>query len=477
MHVKRRSVRMVLCVTLALLTLMAMMPAASFAAVDPISRTVTVDIGSDEVSCAPGKVKASDTKADYPAQAQEYSGTVTGHVDVVKLLKDSYDYYSRFYVKAKYRHFVMFSEGKTFPVMKYTVSVPKNSDVQITDTTQSENAICLSSIKADIAEDHKSVTFTVGLGNWNDYEEFFDLYKQDADSGENPAIDFTVSYSGTADPSSSFDAVKNSVEAQGGGDLWYYGSKKSQIFLKIRTNKLTMPLYTEGAAEVAARKAPSAKVRSVKSVAGAEETTAPAQEEVTAGASDNRTMELEDLKDWIPSQFQKTAGDLLVTEFNGKQIADNDTQTGKDAKKALTVYPGDKLTFTGMYDVDNIKLALNFLNITELGEGFDLENVNCTFYAKLTLPEGMMIPEGYDVKQISFSDTNSFSIDYDNLKIEKNSITVPLVLKSASEIKNMADLNQAINGGRVIWILKCSPDWKKIILLSILTKKHLILLV
>ena len=88
-----------------------------------------------------------------------------------------------------------------------------------------------------------------------------------------------------------------------------------------------------------------------------------------------------------------------------------------------------------------------------------------------------MIPEGYDVKQISFSDTNSFSIDYDNLKIEKNSITVPLVLKSASEIKNMADLNQAINGGRVIWILKCSPDWKKIILLSILTKKHLILLV
>ena len=215
----------------------------------------------------------------------------------------------------------------------------------------------------------------------------------------------------------------------------------------------------------------------MKSVAGAEETTAPAQEEVTAGASDNRTMELEDLKDWIPSQFQKTAGDLLVTEFNGKQIADNDTQTGKDAKKALTVYPGDKLTFTGMYDVDNIKLALNFLNITELGEGFDLENVNCTFYAKLTLPEGMMIPEGYDVKQISFSDTNSFSIDYDNLKIEKNSITVPLVLKSASEIKNMADLNQAINGGRVIWILKCSPDWKKIILLSILTKKHLILLV
>ena len=76
----------------------------------------------------------------------------------------------------KYENIIMFSKGKAFPVATYKVTFPSNFVINSSVISATENTGTTSKIVPSYDSVTNSVTFTMYLGNWNDYKGFFDLY-------------------------------------------------------------------------------------------------------------------------------------------------------------------------------------------------------------------------------------------------------------------------------------------------------------
>lgn len=169
-----------------------------------------------------------------------YSDTIVGRISVKELFKGAYQEYKAHFESCKImgrecKNLVMFSEGKEFPSMRYTMTFPEN--FTITNPTASSTSSLaslakISEVTTDTAKHTKSVTFTFNLGQWNDYEGFFKLY--DEEKNNNAAIEIKVPF--TAPVENQNAKPQGTITGTGLCELYYYG-KNFFINLKLGKDK------------------------------------------------------------------------------------------------------------------------------------------------------------------------------------------------------------------------------------------------
>ena len=128
-------------------------------------------------------------------------GFVGGEVSAKELFKDAYiKYVNDFEGQAepitgkKYENLVMFDKGEKFPTITYSVKFPESVAVDVKGITATENTSTISKIEKSFDEAKNTVTFKLYLGNWNDYKEFFELYKSEKDLSDH-TININIPYS------------------------------------------------------------------------------------------------------------------------------------------------------------------------------------------------------------------------------------------------------------------------------------------
>ncbi|MDD7513469.1 MAG: hypothetical protein PUK14_06260 [Clostridiales bacterium] len=107
---------------------------------------------------------------------EQYKGTLSNSVEATDLFDGAYKLYQSKYEKestflGNFRNLVMFNKGEKFPTVTYTVNFPNNITVDTTEVKAAEKTSAISKIET-VASEH-SVTFTLYLGNWEDFEGFF----------------------------------------------------------------------------------------------------------------------------------------------------------------------------------------------------------------------------------------------------------------------------------------------------------------
>lgn len=386
---KKKNVERVLAYLMAVMMVFAFYPLTAHA----LGETITVNL-ADSLTPTTPKV-LSNLKKTETADASAYKGEIAANINVGNLFKQAYDAYKKNESLAGPR--VMYGPNKTVPAISYTVSVPANQNVKIVKTTQTEDAETISKVIPKIADDGKSVTFTIELP-WVDYQGFFKSYEKDLAAG-NRTLKFTVDYEGTVAKGTSFEAVKNGITASGGGELWYYGSLLSSKVMTIATDTATFPLF----------------------IAEAPKT--------------------EDL----PTMKAKLPGDLLL---NGNTEAD----------KVIDVTPEDSLEFTGSLDISSIKEQMSKIEEQYKKTGADFENIKLTdpkskFTTKITLPKGFKTHDLFPTER----DFNLEGADgvFEITGAEKDNsgvVTLEMELKDPDKIKTYKDLKDAID--------KCANELK-----------------
>ena len=129
-----------------------------------------------------------------------YEGNVGGSVEAGDLFAGAYQKYESTFAGKKdlrgkkYENIVMFSKGQKFPVATYKVTFPSNFVVDSSAISATENTNTISKIVPDYDPATNSVTFTMYLGNWNDYKGFFDLYTAEQGTTGH-AISINIPYS------------------------------------------------------------------------------------------------------------------------------------------------------------------------------------------------------------------------------------------------------------------------------------------
>lgn len=174
-----------------------------------------------------------------------YEGVVSGSVETSDLLEGAYQKYIKDF-KGKtdshgraFENLVMFDKGQNFPTAKYTVTFPKNFNVNLEKVSCSANTSMISEIKKSYDKDANSVTFTFSLGNWNDYKGFFNLYENERKAGmTGHPISISIPYSVEVKD----DSVKNlgQITAEGKCELFYKKFIFQKQIVDIKTNKATV---------------------------------------------------------------------------------------------------------------------------------------------------------------------------------------------------------------------------------------------
>ena len=128
-------------------------------------------------------------------------GFVGGEVSAKELFKDAYIKYGNDFegqaepfTGRKYENLVMFDKGEKFPTITYSVKFPESVAVDVKGITATENTSTISKIEKSFDEAKNTVTFKLYLGNWNDYKEFFELYKSEKDLSDH-TININIPYS------------------------------------------------------------------------------------------------------------------------------------------------------------------------------------------------------------------------------------------------------------------------------------------
>lgn len=153
-----------------------------------------------------------------------YKGEVSGSVEAGDLFDGAYKlykekFYSRRGISGYWRNIVMYGETRdTFPNATYTVKFPENVFVDKENVKAISNTSTVSKINV-IAEDH-SVKFTFNLGNWNDYEGFFNLVEKELDSPGH-TIDIKIPY--TVEVVNKEDSIGN-ISGEGECKLYKFGT-------------------------------------------------------------------------------------------------------------------------------------------------------------------------------------------------------------------------------------------------------------
>lgn len=171
-----------------------------------------------------------------------YEGVVSGSVETSDLLEGAYQKYIADF-KGKtvsrgraFENLVMFDKGQKFPTAKYTVTFPKNFNVNLEKVSCFANTSMVSEIKKSYDKGTNSVTFTFSLGNWNDYKGFFELYEKERKAGmTGHPISINLPYSVEVKD----DSVKNlgQITAEGKCELFYKKFIFQKQIVDIKTNK------------------------------------------------------------------------------------------------------------------------------------------------------------------------------------------------------------------------------------------------
>lgn len=112
----------------------------------------------------------------------QYTGTLNSSVESTDLFAGAYELYQNKFenestVFGNFRNLVMFDKDEQFPTLTYTVNFPSNITVDTANIKAIEKTSAISKIET-VASKH-SVTFTLYLGNWEDYEGFFKHIKDE----------------------------------------------------------------------------------------------------------------------------------------------------------------------------------------------------------------------------------------------------------------------------------------------------------
>lgn len=358
---------------------------------------IVVNIADETTQTEVTAIKAETGNPAVTAEDSSYSGTVEANISINDLLKEANEYYKKNEALAGPR--TMFSEEgsnlQSQPHIDYTYQIVGDNNAKIVSTTQSENAATIVTIKPTIADDGKSVTFRIEFPWWS-YNQFFPAYEKDIPN--NPVLNLSIHYEGTAPAGSKYEDVKASIQGSGGGNLTYSKWGTRLFVMTIGTDTVTLPLYT---AEVP-----------------------PAPDTYTLPAPDTYTLPNQELE-----------GDLLIGE---------DTQHDS----VPVVKPGQVLDYTGSLDITPIQEQIQAIqkdkNIpdTEL-EKIGLENTSSTFTAELTLPDGLSYSQPLSRENVQLVGANgNFTIE----KVEQagQKVTVTMVLREG--ITNFKELKEAVLG-------------------------------
>lgn len=136
-------------------------------------------------------------------------------------------------------HLVMFDKGQKFPTAQYTVTFPKNFKFNLDEITCLANTSMISGVEKSYDKGINSVTFTFNLGNWNDYEGFFNMYEEEKKAGmTGHPISINIPYSVEVQDNS----VKTlgDITAEGKCELFYKKFIFHKQIVDIKTNKVVI---------------------------------------------------------------------------------------------------------------------------------------------------------------------------------------------------------------------------------------------
>ncbi|MCI6573732.1 MAG: hypothetical protein PT944_01410 [Actinomycetaceae bacterium] len=221
-----------------------MVPATAFAA----NSVVPSQFQTDKATIK-GSIDLSNTTTRSGQEVTRdgqlyYDGTIGGTVEASDLFEGAYDkYVADFkgkvepFTKNHYENLVMYSKEETFPVAEFTIDLPDNAIIDASEIVATENTATISKITTDVDQTAKKVTFTLYLGNWNDYKEFFQLYEKEKGTTGH-AISINVPYSiAITNPA---QTSLGTITADGKCELYKYGGlflRKAKI-VNVTANQL-----------------------------------------------------------------------------------------------------------------------------------------------------------------------------------------------------------------------------------------------
>lgn len=260
--VRRKPAKALLCLVLALsvAAVFLLSSSAVFAGTDQSKVDSKLEAkGIGKFSRVTGTLNLKDNAIDQtelqPVKNSEgeYEGKLHITLESTDLFGQAYQLYKdRFenekFGSANFKNLVMSDLGSddkaAFPTIEYTVTLPDTVKVINSEQTPIEATSTTSTISRIKYEtkDAQQVQFSMYLGNWNDYEGFFNLLKPEFENPSQHTIDITIPFVVSSSGNNDTQSLGN---IQGSGHCYLY--KFGKIFHKTKvvsvdsTNTIAIP--------------------------------------------------------------------------------------------------------------------------------------------------------------------------------------------------------------------------------------------